>query len=376
MVLLRSCRYSAVARGALPEAWMMIRACFAAVAWLLLAPALAQQAGGLACPPSDKACVKQAIRNHAVGRVDSWQADLARPLNDRVGVAPPRLIEFLTLDNMVQGFPQRPQPAVLEPAFLADVKAAIEELPPQVWRLFQQRLIGVYFVENLGGTGFSDAVTDAAGNRVAGYIVLDAAVLRPLKANAWATWKEGTPFKPKAGHALTARIEADASDNRKNAIQYILLHELGHVLSIGNTIHPPWEIDPKEVPASAQYPFFDLSWTVDRRANRYTSLFDKDFPQRRDVVYYFGAKLAAAEMAATYSNLERTNFPTLYAATRPGDDFAEAFASYVHVVLQRRTWEITISRDGKPVKIFRPCWDEPRCAAKRKVLERIVGRQL
>ncbi|MCY7319198.1 MAG: hypothetical protein LH617_10815 [Ramlibacter sp.] len=353
---------------------MMIRACFAAIALLVLAPALAQQTSGPACPPSDRACVMQAVRNHAVRRVDSWQAELARPLDDRIGAAPPHLIEYLTLDNTVQGIAQRPRPAVLEPEFLVDVKAAIRELPPQVWRLFRERLIGVYFVENLGGTGFSDAVTDRAGNRVAGYIVLDAAVLRPLKANAWATWKEGTPFKPKAGYALAARIEAEAGDNRKNAIQYILLHELGHVFSVGNVLHPPWELEPKDVPVSAVYPYFDLSWSIDRRASRYASRFDKEFPQRRNVAYYFGAKLASAEMAATYSNLERTNFPTLYAATHPGDDFAEAFASYVHVVLQRRPWQITISRDGKTVKVFTPCWDEPRCADKRKVLERIVGR--
>lgn len=90
--------------------------------------------------------------------------------------------------------------------------------------------------------------------------------------------------------------------------------------------------------------------------------------------YYFGAKLAAADMAATYANLEKTNFPSLYAATQPGDDFAEAFASYVHVVLQRRLWQITISRDGEVLKRFDACWDEPRCTAKRRVLEQMIGR--
>lgn len=355
---------------------MVVRTRFAAIAMALLlsAPAPAQDASRLPCASSDKACAKQAVRRHAVRRLDIWKADLARPLNARVGVAPPALIEYLTLDNIAQGFAQRPRPAVLEPAFLEDVKAAIVELPPQVWRLFMDRLVGVYFVDNMGGTGYTDLVQDSGGNRVAGYIVLDAAVLRPLTANTWATWKEGTPFKPQPGWALQARIEADAGDNRRNAIQYILLHELGHVLSAGNTIHPPWDMEPKDVPASAAHPFFDLSWAIDRSANRYAALVEKGFPQRRSVAYYFGARLDASAMAATYTNLEKTNFPSLYAATQPGDDFAETFASYVHVVLLRRPWRVTIAKDGQVVKVFNACWDQPRCAGKRKLLEQLVGR--
>ncbi len=347
---------------------MLVRACLTAMALLCLAPALAQD-----CPPMDKACLDRVMRSHPVRHIEMWRADLARPLDARIGAAPTALVEYLTLANRFHGYPQRPRPATLEPAFLADVQAAIAELPPQVWRLFGERLIGVYFVEDLGGTGFTDAVTDQAGNRVAGYVVLDAAVLRPLTANAWATWKEGTPFKPQAGYALAARIEDAAGDNRRNAIRYILLHELGHVLSIGNGIHPPWDVAPRDLPA-ASYPYFELSWTIDRRANRYTVLAGNDFPQRRNVAYYFGAKLAASDMVATYAGLEQTSFPSLYAATQPGDDFAEAFASYVHVVLQRRPWQIAISKDGKVVKTVNACWDEPRCAAKRRLLEQIVGR--
>jgi hypothetical protein len=131
-------------------------------------------------------------------------------------------------------------------------------------------------------------------------------------------------------------------------------------------------MSPTEVPASASYPFFELSWRIERTANRYAALSEGDFPQRRNVAYYFGAKLDASDMVATYANLEKTNFTSLYAATQPGDDFAEAFASYVHVVLMKRPWQIAISKDGQVVKTFNACWEEPRCAAKRKLLEEIV----
>lgn len=294
------------------------------------------------------------------------------PVGDRIGPAPPYLVEYINLDNILNGFPERPRVAKVDIELLADVKAAIADLPSEIWTLFGERMLGIYFVEDLGGTGFTDYVLDQNAKPVAAYVVLDAAILAHTKANAWATWKENTPFKPDSTVKLTARIEAAGNDNRKNAIQYILLHELGHVLSVGSDIHPPWNIGPGDVAESASYPFFDLSWSIDRKTNTYRSLFDAMFPQRTSTVYYLGAKLSAAEMLPTYINLESTNFPSLYAATSPGDDFAEAFVSYVHVVLMKRPWQISISRNGKVVHVLESCWGKPRCAKKQRILEEVL----
>ena len=85
---------------------MRLHAGFAVIAWLLLAPALAQEAVRLPCAASDKPCLRQLLRDHAVGRVATWQLDLGRPLDSRVGPAPQPLIEFLTIDNVAQGIAQ------------------------------------------------------------------------------------------------------------------------------------------------------------------------------------------------------------------------------------------------------------------------------
>ena len=346
--------------------------------WLaaaLLGSASALQAQiAVPCEASDKACLRQAIRSHVVRKPDFWRADFARPLSERVGNAPPELVQFVTLDNLNQGFPERPRAPQPDAALLADVRAAFAELPGPVLHLFERRLIGIYLLEDLGGTGWTDVVRDASGQTVGGMIVLDAAVLKQRTANQWATWKENTPFKPDPRWRLEARIEDAGRDSSRYAIQYILLHELGHVLSLGSDIHPSHLLEPKEVPEGARFPFFDLSWRTDQRRNRFFSLFDLTLAKRDDVGYYFGAHLAAREMLTLYTALEQTNFPTLYAVTRPGDDFAESFASYVHAVLMRQPWEITLSRDGPVVKTFKLCWDEPRCAQKRALLEEILRR--
>jgi hypothetical protein len=343
-----------------------------AVAMLAFQPASGQDVPKLPCSDKDKKCAHAAMKHHAVGKIDAWKATLSVPVGDRIGPAPPQLVEYLNLDNILNGFPERPRAAELDADLLADVKGAIADLPAEIWNLFSERLVGLYFVEGLGGTGYTDYVFDQNSKPVAAFVVFDAAILARQRANAWATWKENTPFNSVAKYGLEVRIEGDGEDNRRNAIQYVLLHELGHVFSVGTDVHPPWNISPKDVGRSPEYPFFDLSWKIDRKADKYRTIFDAAFPQRSNTIYYLGAKLSAKDMVSTYARLKNTNFPSLYAATRPGDDFAESFASYVHVVLMHRPWQITISRDGETVYVFKSCWGETRCAKKRNLLEQLL----
>ncbi len=325
------------------------------------------------CKGTERECALQAGQNHAVKKLAFWQPTLKLPLSQRIGPAPPELIDLLRLDTIAQAIPSKPRAPTLTPEFINEVASAFDELPQAVKNLLTTKLLGIYFIEDIGGTGFTDMVYDAIGNPVAGFVVLDPSVLMKQKANDWASWKENTPFMPGPEFRLTAEIATAGQNNRKNAIQYILLHELAHVISIGGTIHPRWDIAPKDVPSLLSYSFFQLSWGRSKDGNSYESLFDKDFPQRKDVVYYFGARLAAGQMLRIYENLERTNFATLYGATRPGDDFAEAFVTYVHTVLMKRPFAVRVYHGKKVVKVFKACWGEPRCADKRKLLEKLLG---
>lgn len=285
-----------------------------------------------------------------------------------MGAATPLVIEYITLDNVANGFPQRPRVPSRDLAFMADLERALAGLPQPVLKLLERKLAGVLLVEDLGGTGYTDEIRDAAGKPVAAFVVLDAGVLRGQRANAWISWREGTPFKPAPDRQLRARIAAPRDDDRVHAIQYILLHELAHVVAVGERFHPSWT---EPAPASLDgYAFAAVSWQV--AGGRYRPQPPDEFAQRERVVYYFGPRLEAAEMAATYAALRRTRFATLYAATVPGDDFAEAFANFVHVVLLGRPFAIELLEDGKVRDTYGPCWDEPRCAPKRRLLETLL----
>lgn len=330
------------------------------------------------CDPLDKACIVKAYQNHPARKRSSWKLELDKPRAQRVGPAPQYLLDYIAMGNIVGGYPERPRPAVLETAFMTDVNAALAGIPAEVLSLVDGSLVGIYFVEQLGGTGMTDYVLDDDGKPAGAFIILDVGVLRRLTANAWATWKENTPFQadPSGHFKLNATIEMSDNDNRIQALQYILLHEIGHVLSVGRSVHPDWTSLPSAEPVVGTYPFFDLSWRVDLPAKRYASRFDTTFAERRQVSYYWNPQLPASSMQAAYGRLASTNFPTLYAATTPGDDFAESFVSYVHVVRMGKPWSIRVQREGGQDLVFDACWNEARCAQKRALLDQLLARPI
>jgi hypothetical protein len=325
------------------------------------------------CKPGDSDCAVKAIEANPARKLAYWSAAMAKPVGDRIGAAPRELIDLLTVDSVRLRQSNKPHAAVLGEEFLAEVRAAFNELPETLRQRAAEKLAGIYFADDMGSTGFADQVYDASGKPKAAFVLLDPMVLQKYTANSWATWKENTPFQPDPAYRLEAIIEDSANDNRASAIQYILLHEIAHVLSVGADFHPNWNLAPARVRSTTEFPFFEQSWLISRDDQSYASLFDAAFTQRKDVTYYSAARLPASQMLETYERLEATNFPTLYAATLPADDFAESLASYVHTVMLNKPFEIRIYRDGEIVKRYGDCWAQPRCAAKRRILEEFLG---
>ena len=144
------------------------------------------------------------------------------------------------------------------------------------------------------------------------------------------------------------------------------------MVSVGAGLHPPWTRPPAPERRPERYRFSRISWTLDEAGSRHVPRRRDEVPRRDDVVYYFGARLDAAHAPQVYAGLASSGFPSLYAATSPGDDFAESFASYVHVVLMRKPWEVRILRGGELLVRLGSCWHEARCAAKRRQLENLL----
>lgn len=305
-----------------------------------------------------------------------WSGLFDVPLLQRLGPAQPEVTDYVGMVNQALGVPQRPVPASVPDDFLLDVQGAIGELPAVVRGLLDEVLLGVYFTRQLGSSAITDIVVSDAGRILGVVVALDFEAFEHRTANEWASWKESTPFATGDDTAphfrLEARIEDAAGDNRKNALQYLLLHEFGHVLTALRGFIPDWWMAPQTLQDSSAYSYLPLAWRFDAE-RRIVPLPHNDFALRQQVVYYHGAQLGAADMEAVYRQLDSTCFATLYAAVNVYEDFAESFATYVHSVLLHKPAEIRIWRDGELLLQRDAYWTSPASAQKYAFLASFLG---
>ena len=284
------------------------------------------------------------------------------PLERRVYAMPSMLADYIARDNLAAGVPGRPRPAASDEGFRTDVAAALAELPPEVKALVAPKLIGVFLGRNLGSSGYAEMV-DGGGAARTGIVALDVTLV-DRNANDWATWRANNAFLPGTRYATRVTLATPADDTRRAAIQFILLHEFAHLITIDTDILPDWTIGlgPGEDPC--RYQFMCFSWQAE--TGGWVSRFETMFPLRRRVVFYRGddTKLTGDLRLAVYRSLSDTNLPSLFGATSPHEDFAESFAIYVHTRLQGRPYRHEVTADGAVIHTLRDCFADGRCPEK------------
>ncbi len=314
-------------------------------------------------------CISAVNVNETSVQSAAYWSDLKEKMpEDRIILAPDAVVEYVLNDNIKNNYPNRPFRPSSGEALLEDVRQAFLSMPESVRALARKKLAAIVLIGDLGTTGYSEIIRDEKGSPVAGFIALDVNAIDRM-ANDWASWKENSPFKWDGSIKLSAVIENDQHNNRVQTIQYILLHELGHVLAIGENFHPPWdkELDSQRVLES--YPFAALSWSFNEQDRNVKLLGTEDGFGCYPLQYYAKSPSTPVSKALTcYKALEKTSLISLYAGTNLFDDFAEAFAHYVHTVLLGKPWSISISESGNSYR-YEPNWNEERFKSKRLVLE-------
>lgn len=317
--------------------------------------------------PKPQEDLRGKLLTHPARDIAAWGGWQNKEMPMRIGPAPDILVDYLRLDNRLNGYTQAPKPAVQWQSFAGDVTAAIDEFPADAKRHLKEHVLGICLVTDLGTSAYTETLRGFERNPM-GFIVLDTQYL-DKKANDWATWRENTPFRPSAALHLSVRIAPVDHDTRTRAISYIILHELGHLVGVARGCHGSWWGDEKP----DDYAFASMSWT--RRDGSLGSKWDGLFPDRGRIRFYAEEKsqLPGDRLPGIYADLAQTDFVSLYAATGIYDDFAETYAMYVHVVLQARPWQLAVHHDGKPVLAMTAPLLQERCGKKRDYLAALFG---
>ena len=321
-------------------------------------------------PPECKtqACLIEQLYASPTRSLDFWQSRLQIPIRDRTGQAPDELIAYLQLDNRINGYPHDVT-RTDSPAADELLRRFLGELPVPVQTLVGDKLAGIFVVNNLGSSGYTEQIHDSEGNPVAGVIVLDASLFS-LSGNNWATMKDASAFNSEPGFNLRNTIANPELDTPLEAIGFLLIHELAHVISIGEKFHPSWDKNLADFDL-AQFPFAGLSWAIEGVPARYTSRFDADFKLRKRLVFYRTPQLDAWQLPEVIEQLKQTNFISLYAATSPEEDFAESFAVYVHSEMMGKPYKMELLVDGQVVDQLGSCFRD-RCQGKYELLRELL----
>ena len=317
--------------------------------------------------------IRQQIAASPVIKLKHWGNDWNRKdWSQRLEPVPAELLHYVLLQNKLDGFSEMPKTVEPLPEIADVLKEIKSSFSPALNKLLNERLIGIFCLKDLGSSGFAEEVFDESGGKTYALIVLDQDVLLRRKANEWATWKENSIFlPPKAGGLrLQMIIEPEKRDTVQNAVRYLLLHELGHVLGAVSNVHPSWT--PSAQSISLNYPFIQLSWKLDDKGKP-LSLFDDKFRERKKIQFYAfeKAQLTNDRMKDIYRQLQQsTNFVSMQAAVNLWEDFAESFATYVHVVRDKRPWFVRIDDEQGKSFVLHSCWQDNRCKTKKGFLEK------
>ena len=314
---------------------------------------------------ADKESLLRELRQHNARSASTWSEFIGKGFKDRILPAPDIIIDYLRKDNRFQGYKERPKKPEIYHEFLLDIVNAFAELPEVVRDHIHEHVVAVFLVEELGGTAYGELLRDFDNNKL-GFIVLDVSSLN-RKANEWISWRANSPFAMKGRYIIESEIEKKSSDDRKAAIQYILLHEVGHLIGVAKGAHPNWFTGGHP----QKWPFTKLSWITMVRGLIGKSKYDEIFTNRNKLKFYSFQKafLTSEDIGETYDQLLKTDFVSLYASTNMYDDFAETYAMYVHVVLQNRPFKIKIINEGITVKVITNPILEKRCDGKKGYLD-------
>ncbi|PJZ85324.1 hypothetical protein [Leptospira harrisiae] len=258
--------------------------------------------------------------------------------NSRVYPLDSKRLETLTTINAIDEITDIPKPTKDLSPWKMELNQMNQTMPKELSKLLDSYVYGIFFVTDLGSTGLTGIVRNEKGKPIGGIIFLDSDLLTQ-GCNDWATEKERTAFLPSQEHSI--RIHLENSNSKQVALRFILLHELGHILSIVKGHTPDFSEDQRDF---RKFPLFDGIWWSETYSP-YEATF---FPERNKIKFYQSAPTLSLfpEGKLLYKKITNTGFVSLYAATNADDTYAEAFAQYVHVFLYKNEYRVILTSNG------------------------------
>jgi hypothetical protein len=288
-------------------------------------------------------------------------ASLARSVPERIGEAPPALLDYLRRMDRNSSYAAY-VPTEAERALFAEYYATL----PQAFKAaMDSRLLGVYFIENFEGGGMSDYVFRGDGSMLT-TLILNRQVLESSLQD-WIQYRDGSPYFDD-GHGVELRSRVEGGGAYKGLIQ-TLTHEAAHLYDYVEHATPyvePHLASPSDGPSSKD--FTRGAWAGYSRPEPAFSI-----PRLAETAAYgLGKRLPISVAAEQYAALAKTPYASLYGAGSWAEDFAESSA---WTWLDERlgiAYSVSVLRGGTEIARFAPGLG-PASDARKASLRVILG---
>lgn len=256
--------------------------------------------------------IRNEINQYPVKQLVTYNADFTTPIHERVQKAPGFIMDYLEeIDGVDYYTPYMPSQEEMDL-----FEEYIGYLPESYLPILEDRLIAVYFINDMMGSGMADYVVDE-DNEVYTILFLNPFVL-DLNLDQLVTYKENTCFIPNDDVSITISMSSEYS-----GLLYILIHEATHIVDYVKQVTPmiegalailkDWDI--------SNVPFSESVWA------------DYDIPydyillkNRGDITFYGlggGPRIDASQAADMYEDLVASPFISIYGSKNWAEDLAE-----------------------------------------------------
>lgn len=189
-----------------------------------------------------------ASRNQArspVQQLSNYQFDSTSPLAARIVPAPGFVIDCLNNYDKVDYY----QDYIPTDQELSSARQYLLALPKRYQSILQSHLLGIYFIKDFVGSGFTEFVFDQANNPYA-FIAVNSATLSTTISD-WLTLRDQSCFK---ADGSDTRLLSDCGSTY-TGFMYAILHESSHVVDF--VLH--YQPNPS-VKSEKSFPFISQCW--------------------------------------------------------------------------------------------------------------------
>ncbi len=296
----------------------------------------------LSCQTSPRTKLLNTLASIPAKNLKAYAFDNTSTILSRVKQAPDFVVGFWNKTDKVTNYSAY-MPTQKEMRMIGDY---MEKLPRRHKEVLQKRLIAIYFIHNLQGSGATDYVLDEKSN-IYTVMLFNPDTLK-TDLSKWLTYRENTCF---IRNALDVKIEVNCGTKFTGFI-YALIHEATHVVDYVESYTPYAE---KHIQLIKRVKTTATSFTGNTWVDPTTPLPQYDFQMRKNIAFYsVQPKIEISDAVRIYEQLLETPFASLYGSMSWAEDFAE-FVTFYHLTqVLGQPYEIRYSENQGQIRTFRP----------------------